>query len=265
MAKSEVPSVKKTAFSCPYCGTLTSQYWYNTFGERVDREPPVPFIVNESEVEQYKKEYESEDDEFRKKIIQFVTKIASGKITVERETSRKWLDNRIINLYLARCYNCNELSIWVYDRLIYPTQKIDIEANADLPSDIASDFEEARELVNISPRAAAAILRLCIQKICKHLGQKGKNIDDDIGALVKKGLDPTIQKSLDIVRVIGNEAVHPGVLNIKDDRDIALSLFGIVNAVADQLISHPKKINALYEQLPDSKKNAISQRDKVIK
>jgi len=34
-----------------------------------------------------------------------------------------------------------------------------------------------------------------------------------------------ILQSLDIVRVIGNESVHPGVIDLKDDRHTALRLF----------------------------------------
>ena len=80
-------------------------------------------------------------------------------------------------------------------------------------------------------------MRLCVQRLCRHLGEKGENIDDDICALVKKGLNPLVQKSLDIVRVIGNEAVHPGVLDLKDDRDTALRLFELVNSIADRIRS----------------------------
>src|SRR5262249_34300435 len=127
---------------------------------------------------------------------------------------------------------------------------------------VMADFEEAREIVNASPRGAAALLRLSIQKLCTHLGEKGKNIDDDIAALVQKGLNPLVQKALDIVRVIGNEAVHPGVLDLKDDRDTASKLFELVNSIADQMISHPKAVETLYEKLPEKKRKAIEERDR---
>ena len=53
-----------------------------------------------------------------------------------------------------------------------------------------------------------------------HLELKGKNIDDDIGALVKRGLDARIQKALDVVRVVGNNAVHPGQIDLRDDNEL---------------------------------------------
>jgi len=70
-----------------------------------------------------------------------------------------------------------------------------------------------------------------------------------------------VQKSLDVVRVVGNEAVHPGTMDLKDDRDTATTLFGLVNAITDQMITHPKTVNAMYEKLPPGKKAAIAARD----
>jgi hypothetical protein len=48
------------------------------------------------------------------------------------------------------------------------------------------------------------------------LGEKGDS-SPAIGNLVKKGLPPMTQESLDCVRVIGNNAVHPGELDLKYD------------------------------------------------
>jgi len=51
----------------------------------------------------------------------------------------------------------------------------------------------------------------------KELGQKGENLNADIGDLVKAGLRIQVQRSLDIVRVVGNNQVHPGTLDVRDD------------------------------------------------
>lgn len=79
--------------------------------------------------------------------------------------------------------------------------------NDDLSDEIKGDYAEARSILIRSPRGAADLLRLALQKLCKSLGESGKDINADIANLVKKGLRQSIQKALDTVRVIGNESV----------------------------------------------------------
>lgn len=166
------------------------------------------------------------------------------------------------NLHLSKCYNCGKVAVWVHKNLLFPKEKTGVNPNEDLPENIRHDFDEARSIISESPRGAAALLRLCIQNLCTHLGEKGKSLDDDIASLVSKGLNPIIQKSLDIVRVIGNEAVHPGIIDVKDDRDVANQMLILINSIADQMISHPKNVDKLYSKLPEAKRKAIEKRDK---
>jgi hypothetical protein len=116
-------------------------------------------------------------------------------------------------------------------------------------------------ILDLSPRGAAALLRLGIQKLCKHLGETGENLNADIAALVKKGLDVRVQRALDVVRVIGNNAVHPGHIDLRDDRATAEKLFGLVNLIAELMISQPKHVQELYESLPEDARKAIERRD----
>lgn len=105
------------------------------------------------------------------------------------------------------------------------------------------------------------MLRLAIQKLCKHLGEPGRNIDTDIAALVKKGLPVSLQQAMDVLRVVGNEAVHPGTLDVRDDPELALGLFRLTNIIVEKLISEPKQIAGLYDGLPASKRDGIQRRD----
>jgi hypothetical protein len=161
----------------------------------------------------------------------------------------------------AYCTHCKNESIWVGNKLIYPASTQAPPPNSDLPDDILPDYQEACNIVGDSPKGAAALLRLCIQKLCKHLGEPGKNINSDIASLVKKGLNPTIQKSLDVVRVIGNEAVHPGTIDLNDNPDTAIALFNLVNIITEAMITQPKMIESLYSSLPDEKRDQIEKRD----
>lgn len=171
----------------------------------------------------------------------------------------------VANCNISKCYNCGEVSIWVHDQIVYPNTKIDILPNTDLPSRIRQLFEEAREIVDSSPKGSAALLRLCMQYLCKELGESGKNMDNDIASLVSKGLNPLVQKSLDVVRVIGNESVHPGVIDLNDNKEMAVKLFGLVNIVCEQMISHPRQVEELYDGLPKSKLERIMKRNAKAK
>ena len=105
------------------------------------------------------------------------------------------------------------------------------------------------------------MLRLAIQKLCKDLGKPGENLNSDIGALVSDGLSPKIQQALDFVRVIGNNAVHPGQIDLSDDRRTAATLFRLLNVIAEKTISEPKHISQIYNELPEEALKAIERRD----
>ncbi len=49
--------------------------------------------------------------------------------------------------------------------------------------------------------------------------------------------------------MIGNDAVHPGQIDLRDDRETALELARLVNIITDVTISQPKHIEAMYEKL----------------
>lgn len=135
-------------------------------------------------------------------------------------------------------------------------------ANIDLGAEIIADYLEAASISVKSPRGAAALLRLSIQKLCKDLGESGNNINNDIASLVRKGLHPKIQQMLDYVRVVGNDAVHPGQIDLKDDPGIVVILANLLNNIAEEMISKPREIDELYNSLPQEKLEGIKARDK---
>ncbi|WP_090386643.1 DUF4145 domain-containing protein [Pseudomonas anguilliseptica] len=141
------------------------------------------------------------------------------------------------------------MSLWLVEeddyrqpngRMIYPTCATAPLPHPDMPEDIARDFEEARQVLNHSPRAAAALLRLCVQKICNHLVGKPGGIDEQIGQLVANGLPRRVQQALDSVRVIGNESVHPGSMDLNDTPEVGQVLFRLVNLIIQDCITAPK-------------------------
>lgn len=145
--------------------------------------------------------------------------------------------------------------------MIIPSQAPVPPPHPDMPERCLVDYNEARSIVANSPRGASALLRLALQKLMAELGEKGKNINDDIAALVSKGLPVLVQQALDFCRVIGNNAVHPGEIEINDTPEIAHNLFAMMNFIVEDRVSKPKQIQALYAQLPEGARQAIDKRD----
>ena len=166
------------------------------------------------------------------------------------------------DMLVGLCDHCSKITLWLKKEMLFPSRPSVPIPNGDLDSEIKKDYNEAAEIVEKSPKAAAALLRLAIQKLCKQLGENGENLNNDIGKLVKKGLPQKIQKSLDIVRVIGNESVHPGQINLEDNKETAYKLFDLINLIANTMITQPKEIDNLYDTLPKEKLEGITERDK---
>ncbi|MFH1377455.1 MAG: DUF4145 domain-containing protein [Planctomycetota bacterium] len=174
-----------------------------------------------------------------------------------------------LQYFYAECHYCHKGSIWeeckdnnnIY--MIYPNISIAPLPHDDMPETIKNDYEEARRICNASPRASAALLRLCTQKICKDIlkDDSQDKIFNDIGLLVERGLPSEYKDMLDILRVYGNESVHPGELREEDIKSNSSQLFIILNDIVDYMISKPKKRKELLDNIPEKTRKAIEQRD----
>ena len=174
------------------------------------------------------------------------------------EFERDAYNDFVINI--SECNHCKKICLWHFDRMVHPNRGNASMPNPDMPEDVKKDYEEAASIYTQSPRGAAALLRLAIQKLCVELGGKGNNINDDIKTLVEKGLPEKVQQSLDIVRVIGNNAVHPGQIDT-DDPEVAGKLFVLLNIITEYMVSMPNRIDSMYTDLPDSSIEQIEKRD----
>ncbi len=182
------------------------------------------------------------------------TSVVDGRSHFKELLSREWV--------VTKCARCGDIAMWLGTSMIFPRKVIVAPPNEDLADEIKGDYMEAAHVLSESPRAAAAILRLALQKLCKQLNEKGENINDDIKSLVTKGLNPLVQKSLDALRITGNNAVHPGEINLEEEPDRVIKLFELINFIATKMISEPKEIEGFYAKLPEGALQAIEKRDK---
>lgn len=165
-------------------------------------------------------------------------------------------------LTIHRCVLCGKKIIWCDDEYIYP-DIVPIAPNPDMPECVAQLFREAGLIASKSPRAACALLRLSVERMCIELGVNEGTIDKNISKLVDMGLPVMIQQALDVVRVVGNKAVHPGQISFDvDDKATVDALMELLNIITERMISEPKRISAMYSALPPSSLEAIQRRDK---
>ncbi len=222
--QSVIAEFKKKSFNCPICNVYSRQVWAH-------------FGINGN-------------------IEQVYTNLSSLDIPT-RNVSTEYDEN----LSIALCSNCEMHSVWFNQIMIHPLLSSAPQPVENMPENVLRDFNEARNVFNISAKASAALLRLALQKLCEELGGGGKNINDDIQLLVRNGLPQKIQKALDIVRVIGNDSVHPGQIDVNDNPEIAISLFEMINIIVERMITEPQKIDKVYSSLPENKRKAIEDRD----
>lgn len=160
----------------------------------------------------------------------------------------------------CRCMNCTRLVLWVDDVMVVPAGATPGPLpHADMPENVRVVYEEARTIATESPRAAAALLRVSLEALLKHLDGGSGTLDDLIARQVLDGMPVAIQQSMDVLRVAGNDRLH----EVRDDEspaDVA-SLFELINLVVDNRITQPAKIRELYERLPEEKRAYIEKRD----
>ena len=262
---SNPPTLGASQFSCPHCGALAHQDWWDAYARlhSTDSESVIAVFKTDAVEEASKnlRENKTFSPEKIDEIVEQWRRAAAGEVFINNTDASKWV-KAVTNLKFSTCFSCKSTSVWIYDRIIYPATSTHAPPpNVDMPDDVRRDYLEAADIANRSPRGAAALLRLAIQRLMPHVGQKGKDLNSDIAELVKGGLGARVQKSLDVVRVIGNNSVHPGQMAIEDNPAVVATLFKLVNVIVDILISQPKHLSEAYSDLPENARKAIEKRD----
>lgn len=243
-----IPVYNEKKFTCPYCLVIAKQDWF--FGDKV---PLIIFNLYKHEFLTYREHVQDYQASAIKTFLEYML-----------EKLPEHIDNRLLpkNLSIARCQACNDYSVWIDHKIIHPKSIPVGVPNEDMNDEIKALYNEAKSIFFDSPKGATALLRLALQKLLIQIGKDGKNINKNIKELVSEGLNVKLQKALDILRVVGNNAVHPGQIDLDDNNDVALKLFKILNLIADEMITKPKELDELYEEIiPEDTKEHIKDRD----
>lgn len=213
------PKLMARAFTCPHCDVTAAHHWFG----------------NQSAMPMCK------DDEGGYAFMRHAPYYTGDEVA-------EWV--------FAKCDSCAKLSVWHGKHMVFPEACPVGEPNEDMPEEVAGIYREAAGVVTASPRAAAALLRLGLQTLLEQvLGEESTGgIYGDIKLLQERNVSEYLIMALDIIRVSGNESVHPGEINLNDTPDDAHYLFDVLNMVCDNLITQPRRMEEAYSRLPESKR-----------
>lgn len=234
-----LPTYYAARFNCPHCGAFADQKWTALFASQT-------VFPIWGPVDGAPEGIEAEPGE------------SHGLWRPEYQIGRIPAD-------ISVCQSCYKFALWIpqTEKMVFPRIVTAPLPSPDMPEETHEFFEEARLVIGDSPRAAAALLRLALEKLMEAQEVLGDTLNQQIGNLVKERKLPlSVQKSLDAVRVIGNDAIHDlGQIQLDDDTETAGMLFGLVNFAVEKLITDGETVNEIYEMLPESKRKAIEERD----
>lgn len=151
-------------------------------------------------------------------------------------------------------------------KLIYPDNPVGLpNPNPDMPDSVSVIYNEAASITNKSPRAAAALLRLALERLLEALGETHGNLNKRIGNLYGS-VPADVTKIMDIIRITGNNGIHDGdigVINIdgKDDKENVLVLFKFINHLTDLFITQPKILDDITNNFTPDQKSGIERRN----
>jgi hypothetical protein len=249
------PAIDQIAFNCPHCHALARQFWFSVHADPLKADEK-PVVATAETVKALTFGGVQEDERDRK--LKWAERMASGRPFLE--VHRQFRSRDVQNVSISYCFDCNEMCLWVCDQLVWPGGARGPEPKVLASPDVQRDYEEASGTLDASPRGAAALLRLAIEKLCKELGESGESPQADIAFSVKEHVDARVQKVLDAMRIIESNAVHPGQIGVGDNRPTAETLSGLVNLICEKMIIEPKHLQAVYTKLREGAQNAMEQR-----
>jgi Domain of unknown function (DUF4145) len=227
------------AFRCPHCHTHSHQVWYSSLaGQSLSTALGGKLDGIDSAIQ-----------------LHSAGRPAPLTLSSSNKIKEYLFVHRVEDCHFAACARCKLVSIWRKGDMIFPDMLLAPDANPDLPKEIRQVYDEAASILQKSPRASAALLRLCVETLCKHLKLPGSRLVDMIPRLRDMGLREDVIEMAHVVRLSGNNAVHPGSIDAGDNLESALSLFSLLNLIAYFTLSSSRVLQDAKEKMPVGKKN----------
>lgn len=141
----------------------------------------------------------------------------------EELTLKSWHHETSFSIFNSKCPECHEPNMYLrhvarpdmFDRYstdyrIWPINNKRHASFPDVPQIYLTDYFEACLVLELSPKASAALSRRCLQSILTNHFRIDKRqlVDQITSAIEQKLVSPLIAEQLNYLREIGNFAVH---------------------------------------------------------
>ena len=253
-----VPSVTLDGFNCSHCGAYAHQEWYRLCALSLgpNNVPLLPKLTSLAVYSPKPRNIDSRTSHMSPIEAHHLRTLPILRISPEQVTDRE-----LMNAWISECAKCREVTIWISRHQIWPVTGAAPAPHPDMPKSVREGYDEARSIMDRSPRAAAALLRLAVENLCDGQGAKGKSLFHKIGHLVGKDLPDEVRDSLDTVRVVAGDGMHTGQIQHGDHRGTVSQLFELVNFIVEERISRPERLKNLRKGFSKGALDAIEKRD----
>jgi hypothetical protein len=190
-----------------------------------------------------------------------------------------WVDGddggfRQTKYWRATCAACRDEQVWLNDSvpgvrtrhvMITPRKLGGTEPHAAMPAAAKALYDEARAVSQDSPRAAAGLLRVAVDTLLRDVVPDAgtKSLNELIPIAKRQGLPIAVEHGLDVLRVTGNGALHPGQIDLdeEDPAGTVSSLCLLINLTVEHLVAAPQMAAEMFAALPAGIRAAIEKRD----
>ncbi|PEA97929.1 hypothetical protein CON66_00105 [Bacillus cereus] len=234
---------KHPTFTCPHCYQISSQGWKYIYGPNYPRGKS--------------KQINPES-------------IISSTSTELAEDNNPFHHFNLRGVILSTCNKCDSSTYWLKslnaeEIQVYPSNSSDYpQPHEDMPDHIRKTFKEAGSVMHLSLGSSAALSRLTLENLLKHLGYEKGSLNDKIGKVISEGkVSAHVGRMLDIIRTYGNSGAHSGIINLDENPEIPKFLLELINLVVEHMITLPKKVDTMFDAIPPGIRAGIEKRDTV--
>lgn len=244
------------AFTCPHCNAYSAQQWRalghylpNAGGEWPVGDSWSFHLLRDGAV--------SEDFALDEDIER-----------AEFEKTQDWVANA--PWASSRCDACEMVGIWRDTHMVYPAPRGAPTAHPDMPTTAAELYEEARAVLPISRRAGTAMARATLERLLREIdgsAPRKARLDQRI-ARVSPRVSTGLAGILDVIRHAGNKSLHVSeeiddvLVLVLDEKEVEVVelLFSAINELVDEMVTKPKRHQALIDRLPPAVRDGVERR-----